>query len=52
MLSMGKSTISTGPFSIAMFQRLPEGSSYFRIRDVHWHYPLDPGVIRLRSPLD
>ena len=29
MLSMGKSTISTGPFSIAIYVELPEGTLFY-----------------------
>jgi len=39
MLSMGKSTISTGPFSIATCNKLPEGiPSYIPLNPIKSHF--------------
>ena len=40
MLLMGKSTISTGPFSIANCHKLPEGSPLISINMFHTYFPL------------
>ena len=50
ILQLGKSTISTGPFSIANRNKLPEGSflSLFHLKFIFFMYPLDiPSTIAI-----
>ena len=44
MLLMGKSTISTGPFSIANCNKLPEGSWRSRFTPVFDHIVVDTAI--------